>query len=136
MKFEVITERIDLADELEDEFRPNAKAGVLEAGKMYLASLKELLARQPSGDPAPPERPPAKQTEELIRSLGRRGARISRDKLSVSLDITSTLPYEHFNSVEYGHINANGTRTLPRPFKRPTDVAMEPKINALFRERF
>lgn len=134
VKFRVQTDRIDLAEELEEDFRKEAKDIIREAGTIYLDELKGLLARQPSG-PARPGQPPARDTEELLKSLRRSTGRLGRDKVSYSIDITSHLHYEHFNSIEYGHINADGTRTLPRPFKRPTDDKTAPKIVRLFEVR-
>jgi hypothetical protein len=135
MKFEIYGDKIDLADELEDDFRKEAKATVREAGSMYLAALKATLQRGPRGGPSEPEQVPAIQKEDLLKSFRRSGAKLGRDKRSVSVDITSDLHYKEVWGVESGHVKRTGHRVLPRPFIRPTDAEMEPKIGKLFEER-
>jgi hypothetical protein len=135
MKFQVYGDKLDLADELEEDFRKEAKAVVREAGTMYYDALVARLRRGGRGRPSAPGQVPAIQDEDLLKSFRRPTAKLGRDKRSVFVDITSDLHYKEVWGVESGHVKPDGTRVEPRPFIRPTDAEMEPKIARLFEER-
>jgi hypothetical protein len=132
MKFRVQGEgKIDLAEELIEEFIPNARTVVREASDILLAETKRLIAAYGRG-PAPPGSTPGTETGNLLKLTKRGSVRMGRDKTSVS---GAVLWPPHAHLVEYGHTNVDGTRTLPRPFIRPALDAAEPKIQRLFEER-
>lgn len=133
MKFEVITDKIDLADELEEDFRKDARAAVQKGVTIYVDAAKATLRRTGSRVSEPGETP-GMDTGELEKSIKRGSVRLGRDKRSVTGQVVSSLSYEEVFSVEYGHTNRDGTRTLPRPFVRPTDETAGPKIAALLEE--
>jgi hypothetical protein len=134
MRIEVYGDRLDLADELEDEFRKEARDVVREGTDMAVAEVKRMLRRTGTRESRPDE-PPAIQTGDLERSIRRGRVRLSRDKRSVSGEVVSTLTYAEVNSVEYGHTKRTGQRVLPRPFLRPAMAEVEPKIATLFQDR-
>lgn len=133
MRFEVLVDKIDLADELEEDFRKEARAAVQKGVAIYVDELKATLRRTGSRVSEPGETPGA-DTGELERSIKRGPVRLGRDKRSVTGQVVSSLSYEEVNSVEFGHVNRDGTRTLPRPFLRPTDVTAGPNIAALLED--
>jgi hypothetical protein len=133
MRYEVVTDKIDLADELEEDFRKEAPAPLRTAVAMYADTAKANLRRTGSRVSEPGETP-GMDRGELERSIQRGPVRLGRDKRSVTGLVLSSLSYEEVFSVEYGHVNRDGTRTLPRPFLRPTDETAGPKIAALLEE--
>lgn len=68
MKVRVTGDHIDLADELEEEFKAVAKETVREAASVLLAQVQDNLRRRSGPEPAPPGEPPARQTGKLLRS--------------------------------------------------------------------
>jgi hypothetical protein len=137
IKFDVFTERIDLADELEEEYRKAARPVVREAVDMLVAETK-ANARRITGE-SQPEGFPARQEGDLERSFKRGRIRLGRDKLSISGEMVSDLTYEEVNSVEYGHAKpgekGGAKHVAPRPFIRPAVATVEPKIQRLFEEQ-
>ena len=123
--------KIDLAEELMDEFIPNARVVVRDASDILLAETKRIIAAYGRG-PAPPGSTPGTETGNLLRMTKRGSVRMGRDRASVS---GAVLYPPHSHLVEYGHTNVDGTRTLPRPFIRPALEAAEPQIQQLFEER-
>lgn len=134
MKFEVYGDRLDLADELEDDFRKEAKSVVREGVDMLIAETKANLRRIGNRASRPGETP-GMQTGETERSIRRGRVRLGRDKRSVSGEMVSTQSYEEINGLEYGHTKPTGQRVLPRLFIRPAVETTEPRIAALFEER-
>jgi hypothetical protein len=133
MRFEVFVDKIDLADEMEEDFRKDATAAVRKGVDIYVDAAKATLRRTGSRVSRPGEAP-GMDPGELERSIKRGRIRLGRDKRSFIGEVVSDKSYEEVNSVEYGHVNADGTRTLPRPFLRPTDASVGPKIAALLEE--
>ena len=123
--------KLDLAEELREEFLPVARQVVLEASDILLAETREKIAAYGPG-PAPPGSTPGTHTGNLLKMTKRGTVRLGRDKASYS-GAVKYAPHAHL--VEYGHTNVDGTRTLPRPFIRPAMEAAEPKIQRLFKER-
>ena len=133
--FGVVREdKIDLADELIEEFRTEARAVVREGVDLYVAKIKRNLTRI-SGRVSQEGETPARQSGELERSFKRGSIRLGRDKASISGTIDSTEPWEKINGLEYGATGPDGRRLLPRPYLRPAEQAVEPKIEKLFEER-
>jgi len=133
MKFEVLVDKIDLADEMEEDFRKDATAAVRKGVDIYVDAAKATLRRTGSRVSRPGETPGV-DTGELERSIKRGRVRLGRDKRTVTGQVVSDKSYEEVNSVEYGHVNADGTRTLPRPFLRPTDEQVGPRIAELLED--
>lgn len=132
MRYQVLTDKIDLADELEKDSVKDAKSAVLEASKILLDESHRLIRAYGRG-PAPPGSTPGTETGDLLKMTKLGNVRMGRDKRSVS-GAVKYAPHAHL--LEYGHTNVDGTRTLPRPFIRPAQEAAEPKIQRLFEERF
>ena len=135
MKFTVRTDKIDLAEELEEEFRSEAKQAVRDGVDIMVAEIQANANRFTSGESRPGHFP-VRRTGELAQSFKRGSVRLGRDKASVTGETVSTLSYEEVNGVEYGHTKPTGERVLPRAFIRPAQVTAEPKIAALFARRF
>jgi len=133
MRYQVLIDKIDLADELEEDFRKDATDAVRKGVDIYVDAAKANLRKTGSRVSKPGETPGV-DTGELERSIKRGPVRFGRNKRSVIGQVVSSLSYEEVNSVEFGHVNRDGTRTLPRPFLRPTDVTAGPKIAALLEE--
>ena len=133
MKYQVLIDKIDLADEMEEDFRKDATAAVRKGVDIYVDAAKATLRRTGSRVSRPGEAP-GMDTGELERSIKRGPVRLGRDKRSVTGQVVSSRSYEEVNSVEYGHVNADGTRTLPRPFLRPTDEQVGPRIAELLED--
>jgi hypothetical protein len=126
-------DRLDLAGELEDDFRKEAVSVVREGVDMLVTETR-AKARQTGSRVSEPGETPGVQSGDLEKSIRRGRVRLGRDKVSVSGEMVSTLTYPEVNGVEYGHVKPTGQRVLPRPFLRPAAAEVEPKIETLFRE--
>lgn len=132
MRFRIRGEgKLDLAEELRDEFLLNARGVLREASDILLAESQEKIQAYGPG-PAPAGSTPGTVTGNLSKLTKRGTVRIGKDRASVS-GAVKYAPHAHL--VEYGHTMPSGQRVLPRPFIRPALDASEPKIQALFEAR-
>jgi hypothetical protein len=132
LRFDVKTDRIDLADELEEEYRVGVKAAVTDAANLLLAESHRLITAYGDAGPAPAGSTPATDTGNL-RKMTKRLPYRGRSRSRYASSGVAYAPHAHL--LEYGHNNSDGTRTLPRPF---IDLAMtnaESDIENLLRER-
>lgn len=130
----VQTDRIDLADELEEDFHVYALDAVGVAGDIVLAKVQRKL-RLLRGTPqtsAPEGQPPEFDTGDLFRSFKKLRPRV-KGRIASS-GIYSLDPGA--NRLEFGKTDERGIRTLPHPFVRPAFEESEPEIHALFQKRF
>jgi hypothetical protein len=127
----VYGDKLDLADELRDEFVQGAKDAVRDGAGLLLAESKRLITRFGPG-PAPADSTPGTVTGNLLKLTKARAAKLGRGRASA----VAAIQYApHSFLLEYGHDNADGTRTLPRPFVRPAVENTEGAIDRLLRER-
>lgn len=131
IKIKIYGDKIDLADELEEEFHQLAKDAVGEAADMLLADIHDRLDNRRGPAPAPEGEAPAMQTGELSRSFKRINPRI-RGRVASS-GIISRHPGA--NRLEFGATDSRGIRTLPHPYVRPALDAMEEPISRLLEEK-
>jgi hypothetical protein len=119
--------RLNLADELEEEFAEVAGEAVAEGARMLLAESKRLIAMHGRGAPAPPGSTPATVTGNLLKMTKQRNPR-GRVRGAWASSGVKFAPHSWL--VEYGHTAVDGTRVLPRPFVRPAVEATEGPIHA------
>jgi hypothetical protein len=128
----VYGDKLDLADELADEFHDEAAKAVTDGAKILLAESHRLIARWGPNAPAPAGQTPATITGDLLRLTRLRRGRVRRNS-RVAQAAVQYAPHSWL--VEFGHINVDGTRTLPRPFVRPAVENTEADIDRLLTER-
>lgn len=131
MKITIVGDKIDLADELEEEFHAEAMEAVGEAADIVLADVKQRLSRRRGPEASPPGEPPALQEGDLLRSYRRVTPKV-RGRVATS-GIYSRHPGA--NRVEFGAVDRRGIRTLARPHVRPAFAAMEPAVTELLQRR-
>jgi hypothetical protein len=126
-------DKLDLADELQDEFKAEAKAAVKEGAQLLLSEIQRLLRLRsgPAGMTAPEGEPPEKHTAALLESFRLLPPRVSG--AVASSGIISRHPGA--NRQEFGYTDIRGVRTLPHPFLRPAIAATEGKMSELLTER-
>jgi hypothetical protein len=128
MKFDIRNDKIDLADEMEEDFRKTAKEALTDAAKILLAESHAQIERFGKNGPAPEGETPATFTGNL-KKLPKRLP--TRQRSRSSRHVSSGVIYApHAHLLEYGHINANGSRTMPRPFIEIANRNAEPEIEA------
>lgn len=133
LKFEVYGDKIDLADEILEEFVPIAKKAVNDASELLLAEIERLLTlRSGTAKTAAPEgQPPEQDTSELVKSWRRIPARVRGN--SVTGGVKSNDPKAI--RLEYGLTDKLGRRILPHPFLRPAMANTRDAIGQLLQER-
>jgi hypothetical protein len=123
MKVFVHGDKLDLADELLEEFHADAKGAVGEAADILLGAVRANLQRGGDG--------PSVGKGDLLKSMKRIAPSVKG--AVASSGIRSNDPGA--NRVEYGAVDVRGIRTLPHPYVRPAMASTEPQIDALLRER-
>lgn len=123
--------KLDLADELREEFIADAKGAVAAAADLLLAESQRLIRAYGPG-PSPEGSTPGTGSGDLLRLTKRRAPRMGRDRASFAAPVQYA---PHSWLVEYGHNNVDGTRTLPRPFVRPAIENTKGPIDQLLRDR-
>lgn len=124
-----MTDHIDLADELEEEFHLPAREAVREGADILLGDVVRRL-RQRHGTRqtvAPAGQPPEEDTGLLSESFSRLPVRITGRV--VSGGIQSSHPGA--NRLEFGATDVRGVRTFPHPYLRPAMEAVELPITRL-----
>lgn len=133
MKVKVYGDRLDLADELEDEFHADAKAVIGEAGDLLLVEVQRRL-RQRKGTrqtAAPAGEAPESDTGALAGSF-------SRIPPSVKGRVASSgVQSDHpgANRQEFGMTDRLGIRTFPHPFLAPSLQAVEAPVTDLIQRK-
>lgn len=130
MRVTVYGDKLDLADELMEEFHAEAKSAVHDAAALQLAEVKRLLALR-RGTPAPGGEPPAEQTQDLLRSFRLIAPRI---RGAVASSGWRSL-HPGANRLEFGFTDVRGIRTLPHPYARPAIANTEAAVERLLQER-
>jgi hypothetical protein len=130
----VYNDKIDLADDIEEDFRLAAEAGVRDAAQLLLDKVRDKLQarRGTARTSAPPGEPPEYDEGDLFRSWKLLPTRL-RGRMAES-GIKSNNVYAV--RLEYGKTDKRGVRTFPHPYVRPAMKEVEPAIFALWRERF
>lgn len=126
-------DRLDLADELEEQFHGEAKLVVGEAADLLLDEVQRNLRLRTgtAATSAPEGAPPEYDTGELYRSYERIPPRVKGRIAS------SGVQSDHPGAarVEYGSTDSRGIRTLPHPAVRLAVDASEEPITALVEKR-
>lgn len=133
MKLVVETDgAIDLADELEEEFRPRARRVMQTASAIVLARIQSLLrTRQGTRyTAAPAGAAPERDSGELARSFRTLGVRVQGR--IVEGGIWSDHPGA--NRLEFGLVDVRGIRTFPHPYVAPVMRGAEDVVTDLFRK--
>ena len=134
LRFEVFGDKLDLADELQDEFHGEAKAAMADAAEMLLDEIRRLLSLR-HGPPAAPEgEPPAMQTGDLAAAFKTVRPKV-RGRVAESGIQARGEAAEGANRLEHGFTDRRGIRTLPHPFIRVAIANMEDPIGRLLEER-
>lgn len=131
MRIMVYGDKIDLADELQDEFKKVAKVAIRDAADIVVAEVQRLLSLQSSGSVAEEGAPPAKQTGDLVAAVQRITPKLS-GRVATSgfmIDDPGAL------RLNYGKVDKRGIRTFPHPFAEPALENAEPAVDALLQER-
>jgi hypothetical protein len=133
LKVTVYGDKIDLADELRDEFHAEAKDAVSEGAGVLLDEVQRLLSLQrgTSRTAAAEGQPPEQDTADLYRSFRKIPPRVRGNVASSG--IKSNHPGG--NRLEWGFTDARGIRTLSHPFLRPAIANTDARIGELLRER-
>lgn len=133
LKVTVYGDRIDLADELMDEFHDQAKSAVAEGADVLLDEVKRLLTlrRGTARTAAPEGQPPEQDAAQLEKSFRRIPPRV-RGRVASS-GIRSDHPGG--NRLEWGFTDSRGIRTLPHPFLAPAIANTDERIGQLLEER-
>lgn len=131
MRLVIYGDKIDLADELLDEFKAVAKMAIGDAGNIVVEEVKRLLSLQSGGGPAEAGLPPAEQTGALLRSVKRIPPKV-KGRTATSGFIVDDPGAIRLN---YGKTDARGIRTFPHPFAEPALANAEAAVGALLQER-
>lgn len=124
------SDKLDLADDIQEEFQDKAKAAIGDAADVLLTDIKSRLRRRRQ-DAAPAGEPPAEHTSKLLESYKRITPRV------VGPVAISGIRSRHLgaNRLEVGFTDERGIRTLPHPHVRPAIAATRAEIDALLQER-
>ena len=130
----VYGERLDLADELQEDFIAEAREAVTEGAQILLDDvLRRLRLRAGTfKSAAPPGQPPEYDIGTLFRSFHLLSARIRG--ATAEAGVASADPSA--NRLEFGKTDINGVRTFPHPYMRPALEATEEPIAQMFEARF
>ena len=133
VKVKVYGDKLDLADELQEEFHQQAKDVAAEAADILLGEVKTLLKlRIGSLQTAAPEgQPPEFDTGALEKSFKKIPPRVKGRVASSG--VQSNDPGA--NRLEYGATDSRGIRTLPHPYVRPALANVEEKVTRLVESR-
>ena len=133
VKAVVYGDKIDLADELMEEFHAEAKDAVSEGADMLLSEVRRLLTlrRGTAATVAPEGQPPEQDTSGLVRSFRKIPPRV-RGRVASS-GIRSSHPGG--NRLENGFTDVRGIRTFPHPFLRPAIANTDGPIGAMLQAR-
>lgn len=133
IKVKVYGEKLDLADELQEEFHAQAKAAISDVADLVLGEVARLLHLRKGTlrTSAPEGEPPEVDTEALAQSFRRIPARI-KGRVATS-GIQSNDPGA--NRLEFGKTDSRGIRTLPHPFVRPAIETVKIEATALLEQR-
>lgn len=126
-------DRLDLADEIREEFHREVKGVMDEAARIALADVQGQLSLR-KGTPrtsAPEGQPPEFDEGDLYRSYRTIPARVKGD--AAISGVQSNHPGAA--RIEFGGVDERGIRTLPHPAVRIGFQNAEPKIEALLEDK-
>lgn len=121
---------LDLADELEEEFRRNARGALDKCGEVLLKNVRANLARRKGPDAAPQGEPPAMQEGDLSRSFRRLPTRVKGRVASSGVESA----HPGAARLEWGKTDSRGIRTFPHPYLAPAQEASEAEITEILTE--
>lgn len=124
-------DKIDLADELQDEIAKDVRPVLNKARKVLLATAHKNIERYGRNAPAPPGETPATRTGNLKKLTRNLTTRVRRRGRFASTGIIFA-PHSHL--LEYGYTKPDGTRVLPRPFIDKTMSEVDPEVSKILEE--
>lgn len=126
-------DKLDLADELADEFVAPAKEAIGEAGDLLTEEVKRLLSLQhgTARTAAPAGAPPEEDSGALVASFTTIPPRV---KGRVASSGTQSR-HPGVNRLEVGKTDVRGIRTLPHPFLAPALANTEGPIDELLHRK-
>lgn len=129
LKVVVYGDKIDLADDLRDEFHAEAKDAVIEGANILIREVDRLLTmrRGTSRTAAPEGQPPEQDTAELVRSFTVLPGRVKGNVASSGVQSK----HPGANRLEFGFTDRRGIRTFPHPFMAPAIANTETEIGEL-----
>lgn len=130
----VYGDRLDLADELREQFHPQARDAVSELADMAIAEVQRRLSlRSGTAQTAAPEgEPPEKDTGGLLMSFKKIPPRVD-GRVAQSGFKTA---HPGASRLEFGFTDVRGIRTFPHPFMAPAMAAIESAVVARLSEIF
>ena len=130
MKFIVRGAPIDLADELEAEFKRTARRAVKEGAEILLGAVRTELTKRSGPKPSPPGEPPAKQSGDLAKSWQAIPVRMRGRVASSGIE-----SYDKGAArMEWGGVDSRGIRVLPRAYLDPAARKVEGRVTELLAE--
>lgn len=132
-KVTLIGDKLDLADELAEEFEAQAKEAVSEAADLLLHEVQRNLRLRVGTRKtvAPIGQPPEFDTGALLASFRKIAPRVKGRVASSG--IRSNHPGA--NREEFGKTDVRGIRTFPHPYVAPAMAVVDEPVNALLQER-
>jgi len=133
----VQTDRLDLADELEEDFVPVALSVVGRGGDLLSDEVRRRLRlRQGTRQTAAAEgQPPEEDTSALVRSVDTIKPRVVKRKHGGAMVASGThVNHDGAARLEWGKTDAWGIRTYPHPYIRPSADAVAPQVEELLIE--
>lgn len=129
VKVVVYGDKLDLADEVAEEFVAEAKDVAGEAGNIMLAEAQRLAKlRIGTAQTAAPEgQPPEYDSGEFYRKLKRIPPRVKGRVASSGIQSN----HPGAARIEWGGTDSRGIRTLPHPIFRPAAANSEQPITEL-----
>jgi hypothetical protein len=116
------TDKLDLADELPDEFMERLKEPVKQAGALLVAEVKRRLslAQGDASTSAKEGDPPERDSGALVDSVKQLRTNIKPTIAETGVHVR----HEGAARLEWGKTDVRGIRTYPHPFIRPSAAAV------------
>lgn len=123
------TDKLDLADELPDEWIQRMKAPVREAGALFVTEVKRrlTLAQGSPSTSAPENEPPERDSGDLVASVRQLNTKVKATIASTGVHVRD----EGAARLEWGKTDVRGIRTYPHPFIRPSAEAVAKQAGEL-----
>lgn len=133
LRIVVYGDKLDLADEIADDFRTEAMEAVKDARDIVLTEVGRLLRlRWGTFRTAAPEgQPPEYDSGDLFRSFKALGARIRGNVASAGL----ASDHPGVARLEFGDTDTRGIRTYPHPFLLQAFENVRDRVDALLQDR-
>ena len=133
MTVTVYGDKVDLADELQEEFHQQAKDAVSEGADILLDEIRRLLSmrRGTARTVAPAGAPPEFDVGDLFKSFRKIPPRVRGRTATSGIKSDSIYGIR----LEYGLTDGRGFRILPHPYIGPAIANTDERIGQLLEER-